>query len=318
MLKKRGVFIGLLLLVLLVIMSYLTINTYGNWQFAWALRSKKIVAFLLVALATSSATISFQTITQNQFLTPSVLGLDSLYVLVQTVLFFVVGGVTMLQQTGIGFFLTNIALMVGLSQLLFFFLLKRGQTNLFLLLMTGVILGTLFSSISTFLQVVMDPNEYDLLQGKLFASFGNISSHYLVPATILISGTWLFLFYKSRYLDVFHLGQEQAINLGIDTERFQFLILCCVSLLTGTATALVGPLTFLGFIVANVSYRLFATYRHQELFLGSFLVALLFLVGGQLLVEQIFKWNTTVSVIVEFSGGLYFMIKLIRERKTIG
>ena len=93
MLKKRGVFIGLLLLVLLVIMSYLTINTYGNWQFAWALRSKKIVAFLLVALATSSATISFQTITQNQFLTPSVLGLDSLYVLVQTVLFFVVGGV---------------------------------------------------------------------------------------------------------------------------------------------------------------------------------------------------------------------------------
>lgn len=78
MLKKRGVFIGLLLLVLLVIMSYLTINTYGNWQFAWALRSKKIVAFLLVALATSSATISFQTITQNQFLTPSVLGLDSL------------------------------------------------------------------------------------------------------------------------------------------------------------------------------------------------------------------------------------------------
>lgn len=318
MLKKRGVFIGLLLLVLLVIMSYLTINTYGNWQFAWALRSKKIVAFLLVALATSSATISFQTITQNQFLTPSVLGLDSLYVLVQTVLFFVVGGVTMLQQTGIGFFLTNIALMVGLSQLLFFFLLKRGQTNLFLLLMTGVILGTLFSSVSTFLQVVMDPNEYDLLQGKLFASFGNIPSHYLVPATILISGTWLFLFYKSRYLDIFHLGQEQAINLGIDTERFQFLILCGVSLLTGTATALVGPLTFLGFIVANVSYRLFATYRHRELFLGSFLVALLFLVGGQLLVEQIFKWNTTVSVIVEFSGGLYFMIKLIRERKTIG
>ena len=94
--------------------------------------------------------------------------------------------------------------------------------NLFLLLMTGVILGTLFSSVSTFLQVVMDPNEYDLLQGKLFASFGNILTHYLVPATILISGTWLFLFYKSRYLGVLHLGQEQAINLGIDTSDFNF------------------------------------------------------------------------------------------------
>lgn len=208
--------------------------------------------------------------------------------------------------------------MVGLSQLLFFLLLKKGQTNLFLLLMTGVILGTLFNSISTFLQVIMDPNEYDLLQGKLFASFGNIPTHYLLPATLLIGSTWLFLFSKSRFLDVFHLGHSQAINLGIDTERFQFLILCCVSLLTGTATALVGPLTFLGFIVANISYRLFATYRHQVLFLGSFFVSLLFLIGGQLMVEQIFGWNTTVSIIVEFLGGLYFMGKLIRERKSIG
>ncbi len=315
--RKRIVFSTLIFLVLLVIASYLTINTYGNWQFAWALRSKKIFAFLLVSLATSSATISFQTITQNQFLTPSVLGLDSLYVLVQTVLFFLFGGVTMLQQVGTGMFLLNIALMVGLSQLLFFFLLKKGQTSLFLLLMTGLILGTLFSSISTFLQVVMDPNEYDLLQGKLFASFGNIPSQYLVPATILISFAWGFLFYKRRYLDVFHLGREQAINLGIHTDHFQFLVLCCVSLLTGTATALVGPITFLGFIVANVSYRLFATYRHGELFLGSFLISVLFLVGGQLLVEQLFGWNTTVSVVVEFLGGIYFITKLIHERKTI-
>lgn len=315
--RKKIRFVGLFLLTLGVIVSYLLINTYGNWQFSWALRSKKVFAFLLVSLATSSATISFQTITQSQFLTPSVLGLDSLYVLVQTVLFFLLGGVTMLQQVGTGMFLLNIGLMVGLSQLLFFFLLKKGQANFFLLLMTGLILGTLFNSISTFLQVVMDPNEYDLLQGKLFASFGNIPNHYLLPATIIISLSWFFLFYKRHSLDVFHLGREQAVNLGIDTDSFQFLVLCCVSLLTGTTTALVGPITFLGFIVANISYRFFATYRHDELFLGSFLISVLFLVGGQLLVEQLFGWNTTVSIVVEFFGGIYFMTKLVHERKTI-
>ena len=119
--RKRIRFTLLVILTIGVIASYLMINTYGNWQFAWALRSKKIFAFLLVSLATSSATISFQTITQNQFLTPSVLGLDSLYVLVQTILFFFFDGVTMLQQVGTGMFLLNIGLMVGLSQLLFFF-----------------------------------------------------------------------------------------------------------------------------------------------------------------------------------------------------
>ncbi len=68
--RKRIRFTLLVILTLGVIASYLMINTYRNWQFAWALRSKKIFAFLLVSLATSSATISFQTITQNQFLTP--------------------------------------------------------------------------------------------------------------------------------------------------------------------------------------------------------------------------------------------------------
>ena len=158
MLKKPSIFIGMLVLVLFVTGVYLTIHTYGNWHFAWALRSKKIFAFILVSLAVSSATISFQTITHNQFLTPSVLGLESLYVLVQTVLFFFIGGVTMLQQTGTGFFLLNVGLMVGLSLLLFFFLLKKMKANLFLLLMSGMILGTLFGSVSTFLQVIMDPN----------------------------------------------------------------------------------------------------------------------------------------------------------------
>lgn len=316
--EKKLLFAGLISSVLLVSLIYLLIHTYGNWQFAWTLRSKKIGAFLLVALATSGATISFQTVTHNQFLTPSVLGLDSLYVLVQTVLFFLLGGVTMLQQKGTAFFLLNIVLMVGLSLLLFFFLLKKEKADLFLLLMTGMILGTLFGSISTFLQVVMDPNEYDLLQGRLFASFGNIQSQYLAPAALLIVGSWLLLFRARHLLDVFHLGKEQAINLGINTDRVQFFVLCGVSLLTGTATALVGPITFLGFIVANVSYRLFATYRHGVLFLGSFLIAMLFLTGGQLIVEQIFGWNTTVSVVIEFIGGIYFVTKLIRERKNIG
>ena len=310
MLKKPSIFIGMLVLVLFVTGVYLTIHTYGNWHFAWALRSKKIFAFILVSLAVSSATISFQTITHNQFLTPSVLGLESLYVLVQTVLFFFIGGVTMLQQTGTGFFLLNVGLMVGLSLLLFFFLLKKMKANLFLLLMSGMILGTLFGSVSTFLQVIMDPNEYDLLQGRLFASFGNIQSH--------VSFACFFDHYRllvpvisiSTCARRFHLGNEQAVNLGIDTDRFEFLILCCVSLLTGTSTALVGPVTFLGFIVANVSYRVFSTYRHGQLFIGSFLVAMLFLTGGQLAVEQIFGWNTTVSVVVEFVGWNLFCHKI--------
>ena len=313
--KKELLLAGLTVLALLLCGLYLTYNTYGNFQFAWMLRGKKVAAFLLVALATGIATVSFQTLTQNQFLTPNILGLDSLYVLIQTLLFFFVGGVNMLSQEQTSTFLISIFLMALLSLLLANVLLKQQQNNLFILLMLGMILGTLFSSTSNFLQVIMDPNEYDLLQGRLFASFSNINTTHLgLAAGIILLGS-LVLLAANRYLDVLHLGDDQATNLGIPLKKFQILILFLVSLLTGTATALVGPITFLGFIVANISYQLIPTYRHSYLFPTAVLLGIIFLVGSQFLVEQVFQLKTTVSVVTQFVGGLYFIGKIIYERR---
>lgn len=313
--KKELLLAGLTVLALLLCGLYLTYNTYGNFQFAWMLRGKKVVAFLLVALATGIATVSFQTLTQNQFLTPNILGLDSLYVLIQTLLFFFVGGVNMLSQEQTSTFLISIFLMALLSLLLANVLLKQQQNNLFILLMLGMILGTLFSSTSNFLQVIMDPNEYDLLQGRLFASFSNINTTHLgLAAGIILLGS-LVLLAANRYLDILHLGDDQATNLGIPLKKFQILILFLVSLLTGTATALVGPITFLGFIVANISYQLMPTYRHSYLFPTAVLLGIIFLVGSQFLVEQVFQLKTTVSVVTQFVGGLYFIGKIIYERR---
>lgn len=313
--KKELLLTILAFIAVLLCGLYLTYNTYGNFQFAWMLRGKKVAAFILVALATGMATVSFQTLTQNQFLTPNILGLDSLYVLIQTLLFFIVGGVKMLSQEQTSTFLISIFLMALLSLVLAKLLLQRRQNDLFILLMLGMIFGTLFSSTSNFLQVMMDPNEYDLLQGRLFASFGNINTTHLgLAAGIILLGS-VILFAANRYLDVLHLGGDQATNLGISLNKFQILILFLVSLLTGTATALVGPITFLGFIVANISYQLMPTYRHSYLFPTAILLGIIFLVGSQFLVEQVFHLRTTVSVVTQFVGGLYFIWKIIYGRR---
>lgn len=308
----------LLSLVIAICAVYLFYKTYGNWAFALELRGKKLVAFVFVGIAATFSTISFQTMTQNHFLTPNILGLDSLYVFIQTLLFFFLGGQQLLGNETIATFLLNVLLMVSASILLSRFLLKKGGNDLFLLLMIGIILGTFFNSISTFLQVVMDPNEYDLLQGKLFASFGNVNSQYLVIAGILISFLVGFLWVKSHALDVLHLGNEQATSLGINVPRFQFVLLTVISALIGLSTALVGPVTFLGFIVANMSYQLMGTYKHRELFLGGSLLSIVLLVAGQFLVEQVFQLNTTLSIVIEFGGGIYFVGKIISERKQRG
>lgn len=299
------------LVVIAMIFLFLTYHTYGNWEFALKLRGKKLLAFVIVGLLTSFSTISFQTISQNHFLTPSILGFDSLYVLIQTVLFFIFG---QSRQGDPKLFIFNIVIMVILSVLLFSTLLKKEKQDLFLLLMIGMILGTLFRSISTFLQVLMDPNEYDKLQGKLFASFSNVDVSLLtlvIPVVIIL----MILFFKvSAKLDVLHLGIEQATNLGIDVQKFRKYVLFLISLSVAIATALIGPITFLGFIVANVTYQWMNTYKHTYLFISGALLSILFLVAGQFLVEQVFHMNTTLSVVIEFSGGLYFVWKLLKEK----
>ena len=301
----------LTLITLAMILLFLTYHTYGNWEFALKLRGKKLLAFVIVGLLTSFSTISFQTISENHFLTPSILGFDSLYVLIQTVLFFVFGQV---HQGEPKLFFANVILMVVLSVTLFSTLLKKEKQDLFLLLMIGMILGTLFRSLSTFLQVLMDPNEYDKLQGKLFASFSNVDVSlltFVIPIVIVL----VVLFMKaSTKLDVLHLGVEQAINLGIDVNRFRKYILLLISVAVALATALIGPITFLGFIVANVTYQWMSTYQHKYLFISGALLSVLFLVTGQFLVEQVFHMNTTLSVVIEFSGGLYFVWKLLKEK----
>lgn len=303
------ILLGLSVVVITVI--FLSYNTYGNWSFSLALRGRKILAFLIVGFLVSFSTISFQTISQSHFLTPSILGLDSLYILIQTVLFFVLG---QNYQGNLKIFFFNIVIMVSLSIILISTLLTKEKQDLFFLLLMGIILGTLFRSVSTFLQVLMEPNEYDKLQGKLFASFNNVDLELLflvVPVVILI----IILFcYASARLDILHLGIDQAINLGIDVHKFRVYILFLISLSVALSTALIGPITFLGFIVANMTYQSVNTYKHIYLFVFAALLSILLLIFGQFLVDHLFQMKTTLNVVIEFIGGFYFIWKILKQK----
>lgn len=299
----------------LFLVLYLSYGTYGNWSFAFSLRGKKIVAFILVAILTTVSTISFQTLTQNKFLTPGILGIDQLYVTVQTLLFFLVGGVGVLAEKSIALFLLNIALMAGLSVLFITFFLGKSGKDLFTLLMVGMIASSLFGSISTFLQVLMDPNEYDLLQGRLFASFSNVLGNHLLISTGLLLLIVSFFWYFSPELDALRLGVDLAVNLGISVARLQKIMLFLIAAAIGVATALVGPTIFLGFIIATISYEVFPKANHRQLFVGASLIAIIFLIGGQFLLEQVFGLKTTISILIQFIGGLFFIAKLVIERK---
>lgn len=312
--KRQLTYLFLIMAIIASCALFLSYHTFGNIEFALSLRLKKLLGFIIVGIACSFATISFQTLTQNRLLTPTILGMDSLYVMLQTLSIFILGTHNLASLSSLGNFFLSVALMMSVSTVLSFSLLKKFKHNLFLFLMIGMILGTFFGNISSFLQVLLDPNEYDHLQAKLFASFSNVKADHLLIAAIMVGIICLFLWWLAPQLDILHLGNDHAINLGIALKNLQLMSLLAISALVGISTALVGPTSFLGFIVATISYQVAKTYRHRTLFLTGSLIAILLLVFGEFLVEHIFSFNTTLNIIIEFTGGCYFIGQLLYKR----
>jgi len=299
-----------------LILLFLFFDIRGNVEYILTRRSIKIAAIVLTGASIAFSTVVFQTITQNRILTPSILGLDSLYMLINTFIIFVFGSITLTTMDRNIQFIMIVGIMVLFSGVLYKILFKREDQNIYLLLLVGIVLGTFFGSFTSFMEVLIDPNEFQTVQDKMFASFNNINTDVLLLATILIILVSLYFMRFLKYLDVLALGRDNAINLGVDYDKVVKSLLVVVAILISISTALVGPITFLGLLVANLSYEFLKTYKHTYLILGAIFISIIALVGGQFIVEKVFTFSTTLSVIINFVGGLYFIYLLLKENKS--
>lgn len=312
--KKKLIFLSTLLGIGILLFLFLDLNTKSA-SYALSRRIPKIIAIVLTGSAIAYASLVFQTVTENRILTPSVLGLDALYIFIQTIIIFIVGSEAMAKVDSRISFLLSVLLMVVFSVGILGLILKKVKGNIYLLLLVGIITGTLFRSGSSFIQVIIDPNEFLILQGSLFASFNNINTEVLALAAVLLSGAMVLGMTKLKELDVLSLGRDHAINLGINHKSLVDVILVIVAILISVSTALVGPITFLGILVTNLSREMLKTYKHKYLIIGAMLISSTALVYGQLLVERVFEFSTPISVIINFIGGFYFIYLLLKENQ---
>lgn len=313
MLHKRLCVLALLLCV--CVAGYLLLGSRGNWGFVLSFRGNKLVALLLVAVSVSTATVLFQTVTQNHILTPAIMGFDALYLLILSVSVFVLGAQEFVHLSETGRFLLNTALMMGAALMLFGTLLGRARSDLFRMILTGIIFAGLFRSITGFIQRMIDPNDYVVVQFSSFARFSRINLPLLaIVAALTFAGC--FAAWRMRHrLDVLALGPDAATNLGVNPREGMFQILVIVSVLVSVSTALVGPLAFLGLLVVSVARQITPTETHGLLLPSAALVCAITLVGGQLVLEHLLNLNTPLIVVVDVIGGLVFLGLLLRRKR---
>ena len=308
--------IALLILINLLIGGlFLTFDLPSNWSYALEKRSLKVAAMLVVSCSIAYSSLIFQSLTNNRILTPSIMGFEAIYLLFQTLIVFLYGDKTFTVINHSENFFLSVLFMLGFAVVLFRFIFKKGQNNLYLLLLIGLVLGTLFATVTNFLQLIIDPNEFLMLHGTIFASFNKINYHLFWYALALMIICFVIGARNFKYLDLITLGRENTISLGLDYFKTVRLYLFIISTLVAVSTALVGPITFFGIMVTNLTYELFRTYKHSILVPACCLISCIAVFGGQFLVEHLFNLRTTISIIINFAGGLYFMFLLLRVKK---
>lgn len=215
--KKIGILI-VLSIVLIITFVLMGINS-KNKDYFLSRRVPKVLAIVITGLSIALSTTIFQTVSNNRILTPSVLGLDSLYILIQTGVIFILGSTNIFVLNKNLNFLVTVVLMIAFSALLYKSLFGKEENNVMTLLLVGLILGTLFQSLSSFMQMMIDPNEFLHVQDKMFASFNNVNTKILLLSAGVVLIITIYIYRHVRILDILSLGREHAINLGVDNDK---------------------------------------------------------------------------------------------------
>ena len=288
------------------------VGSPGFWRIA-QVRATSVAVILVVAWCQALATVAFQTITNNRIITPSIMGFESLYRLLQTsiVFFFGITGLTSMDSTGQ--YLMQVGLMVALAALLYGWMLRDERANIHQTLLLGIVIGTGLGALSTYMQNLLNPSAFDILSARLIGNISNADVSQLRVAIPLALVTGGLLLAMSRTLDVLGLGRDTAIGLGVDHRRNSLVILMLAAVLMAVSTSLVGPMSFLGFLVAMTAYQLSDTHEHRFVLPMAWLVGVVILGGAYFTLRHIFYATGSVGIIIEAVGGTFFLIHLLRK-----
>ncbi|WP_336294564.1 iron chelate uptake ABC transporter family permease subunit [Bartonella sp. CB169] len=306
-----------LIFAILITIACTTICLYMTWNinsYTWTFRLTKLVSLLLIAYTMSVATVLFQTVVNNRLLTPYIMGFDQLYILIKTITIYFLGSLSLPFLNEEGQLILEAFILAIFSISLFHWLFSGSLKGLHLTLMIGVILGGFFFSLRMFMQLQLNPDQMISLTDVMFANFNKFNTSLIGFSTVIILILSLISWRSHHKLDVLALGRENALNLGLDYNQSATTVLIFVSILVSISTALVGPITFFGLLVATLSYELSPQTKHSVVIPIAILLATICLVGGQFILEQVFNMAGRLSFIIEFCGGITFLILLMKGK----
>lgn len=202
--------------------------------------------------------------------------------------------------------------------LVYFLSLRKSILKIQGLLLTGVMISFISSSL---IMLIMAVTRTEDLHGIVFWIMGSLEepSWVLIKLTLLVSIFGLVVSYLFCHdLNAFSLGEEEALHLGVNTERTKRLLFIIASLVTGCSVSVAGIIGFVGLVVPHF-VRMFVGGDHRILLISSFLCGAGFLIFCDTLARTIISpLELPVGVITGILGGGLFVYALTKKQVVLG
>ncbi|MCM2438548.1 iron chelate uptake ABC transporter family permease subunit [Agrobacterium vitis] len=302
------------LLLIVLVAAFLLFRSELDFEYIIPKRLDRLAAMMIGGVCVAFSAVVFQIIAGNRILTPAIMGYEAVYLLFQSLLTLLLGGHRFVALNSTGYFFLSVLLMLAYSWVLHQWLFRDGKRNVYFLLLTGLILTMLFGTFAQFIAIKLSPSDFAVLQGASIVSFNRAQSVQIAYSVVLVVASVAVVLRTLSYLDVLSLGRDQAISLGINHRQYVRLYLALIAALVAVSTSLIGPTAFMGVFVANITYSITRATRPHITLSAACATAICVFIVAQFLVEHVFNYKTTVSILVNLVCGIYFLMLMIRTR----
>lgn len=192
---------------------------------------------------------------------------------------------------------------------------SQGKDSLLILVLSGIVISTLFSSFITLSKFVADPYSKlpeitYWLMGTLSATTSNDVKMLLVPITIGLVP----LFLMRWRLNAMAFGDEEAQSMGLDTGRLRILFVGASTLLTAVCVAVSGMIGWVGLIIPHFS-RMIVGPNYKALLPVSFLIGAVFMLGVDNIARAVFTMEIPLGILTSIVGAPFFVYLLFKRKK---
>lgn len=284
-------------------------------QIFFDLRLPRVVFAFLVGFSLAMIGVAFQALLQNGLASPYTLGVASggalgAVIAIKSGLVFTVFGFTNTTFFSVGGSVLTILIIYLIAK-------SRAGLSPITLILTGVTISLLFSSLILFVHYLADFTETYRMIRWLMGGLQVTGWYYSLVLFPFVFLTFFYLFRKAVALNIISSGDEMALSKGVDVLRLQRGVFLISSVLVGIIVAFAGPIGFIGLIIPHL-IRLIVGADHRKLLITAPIFGGTFLIWCDTFSRTIISpAELPVGIITAMLGGPFFIWLLIRQKRSI-